>query len=58
MNDEISDRIYQAGRANLNDGLDRALVNLRSGALSAFGKLQTLHFAGPRTKKTRDVGCA
>ena len=40
MQDEIFDRTYQSGRADLNDGIDRAVKNI-AGSLGA--SLKALH---------------
>ena len=58
MYDETSDRTYQAARADLNDGIDRALDNLRTGVATTFRKVHAIQFAAPWHKKSRDVGCA
>lgn len=58
MNDESFDRIYQSGRADLNDGIDRALGKLRTGVVTAFGKLHDIQFAAPWSKKSDTIGCA
>ncbi|MGI8705284.1 MAG: hypothetical protein ACR2JJ_05755 [Sphingomicrobium sp.] len=58
MNDEIFDRIYRDGRADLNDGIDRAIQTFRSGVAATFRKLQDVQFAAPSSKKSRDIGCA
>ena len=63
MNDEIFDRTYQAGRADLNAGIDRAVHRIGHGLGSTIGKsLEALHriewnapWAG---KSARDPGCA
>src|SRR5688572_12683629 len=38
MNDEIFDRTYQAGRADLNAGIDRAVQRVGAGIGSALSK--------------------
>ena len=38
MIDEIFDRTYQAGRADLNAGIDRGLQRIGAGIASRFGK--------------------
>lgn len=58
MNDENFDRIYQDGRADLNDGIDKAIRSLRSDVATTFRKLHDIQFAAPWNKKSRDVGCA
>ena len=64
MMDEIFDRTYQRGRADLNAGIDRAVTNVAR----EFGKsLAALHriewsapWAAPKAKvaTARDVKCA
>ena len=58
MNDEIFDRIYQDGRADLNDGIDKALKTLRLGVAATFRKLHAVQLAAPSRKKSDTVGCA
>lgn len=44
MMDEIFDRTYQAGRAELNAGLDRGFERIGNGIGSTIGKgLKVLH---------------
>ena len=44
MMDEIFDRTYQAGRADLNAGLDRGFRHIGNGIGSTIGKsLEVLH---------------
>jgi len=61
MIDEIFDRQYQAGRADLNAGLDRAVAHVGRSILLTFEAIQRVQFAAPwretRTKKNR-VGLA
>ena len=61
MIDEIFDRQYQAGRADLNAGLDRAVAHVGRSILSTFEAIQRVQFAAPwreaKTKKSR-VGLA
>ncbi len=63
MVDEIFDRTYQAGRADLNAGIDRAVHRLGEGIGGSLAKsLEALHrfewnapWAG---KSSRGPGCA
>ena len=61
MIDEIFDRQYQAGRAELNAGIDRAVAHVGRSILTTFEALQRVQFAAPwratKTKKNR-VGVA
>ena len=61
MIDEIFDRQYQAGRADLNAGIDRAVAHVGRSILTTFEALQRVQFAAPwrptKTKKNR-VGVA
>ena len=57
MIDEIFDRQYQAGRAELNAGIDRAVARVGRSILTTFEALQRVQFAAPwntaRTRKNR-----
>ncbi len=61
MVDEIFDRTYQAGRADLNAGLDRASHGLANGIASTIGKsLAVLHrfeWSAPWAGKSSDGRC-
>lgn len=47
MVDEIFDRQFQAGRADLNAGLDRGFVRLGRSIMSGFEALNRIQFAAP-----------
>jgi hypothetical protein len=47
MNDEIFDRAYQNGRADLNAGLDRLVRRIVSTAGNAFHVLRRIEFDAP-----------
>lgn len=58
MIDEIYDRNYQAGRADLHAGIDRAVHRIgRALAISAQA-LHRVQWSAPWTKDARDVGHA
>ena len=50
MIDEIFDRQYQAGRAELNAGIDRAVAHVGRSILTTFEALHRVQFAAPWTK--------
>lgn len=47
MLDEIFDRTYQSGRAELNAGLDRAFARLGQAIGNAFKVLQRIEYSAP-----------
>ena len=61
MVDEIFDRTYQAGRADLNAGIDRAVHRIGEGIGSTVGKsLAALHrfeWSAPWAGKSKDAQC-
>ncbi len=59
MRDEIYDRDYQAGRADLHAGIDRVVLNLVRLLAATFDAIHAIHFAAPwrSPPKGRD-GCA
>ena len=61
MVDEIFDRTYQAGRADLNAGIDRAVHRIGAAIGSTFGKsltvLHRIEWSAPWTSNSRDAQC-
>ena len=47
MNDEIFDRAYQNGRADLNAGIDRLFRRIGRAAGDAFNVLRRIEFDAP-----------
>ena len=47
MRDEIYDREYQAGRAELHDGIDRAILRIGRFIGGTFDAIHTIQFAAP-----------
>ena len=63
MVDEIFDRTYQSGRADLNAGIDRAVHRIGGGIGNTIAKsLEVLHrieWSAPwASKSAKDPGCA
>lgn len=60
MVDEIFDRGYQSGRAELNAGIERGSAALARSLMAGFERLNRIQFAAPwaRAAPGRDVGCA
>ena len=57
MMDEIFDRTYQAGRAELNAGIDRAVHRLVGTIGESFEVLHRIQWSAPWTGKSRDAKC-
>ena len=55
MRDEIYDRDYQAARAELNAGLDRAIVRLGRLLAGTFDAIHAIHFAAPWRQSGRSA---
>jgi hypothetical protein len=57
MIDEIFDRQYQSGRADLHAGIDRAVSSVGRSILTTFDAIQRIQFAAPwapkRARKNR-----
>ena len=53
MRDEIFDRSYQSGRAELNAGIERGLERIARSAGAAFDSLHRIQFAAPWNKRSR-----
>ena len=47
MRDEIYDRDYQAGRAELHAGIDRAILRLGHFVAATFDTLHAIQWAAP-----------
>ena len=58
MVDEIFDRGYQAGRADLNAGLDRAFAAIGRELGKSFAAIHRFEWSAPWAAKSKDVGCA
>ena len=58
MNDEIFDRIYQAGRDDLNSGIDRLLKRISRSTGDVFRAYHRIEFDAPWSKRTRGPGRA
>lgn len=53
MIDEIFDRTYQSGRAELNAGLDAAFKRLGNGIDNAFRVLNRIEYKAPWLERRR-----
>ena len=53
MMDEIFDRNYQAGRAELNAGIDRALARLAKAVGDTFRSIHRVQFSAPWNQRRR-----
>ncbi len=58
MIDEIFDRQFQSGRADLFDGIDRGVSRLAKSLISGFATLQRIQFDAPWSSNRSDGGCA
>ena len=58
MNDEIFDRAYQSGRADLHDGIDRLVRRIGRSVTGAFDAVHRVQFDAPWSKRSRGPGCA
>jgi acetaldehyde dehydrogenase (acetylating) len=58
MVDEIFDRQFQAGRADLFDGIERAVARVAKTVVSGFATLQRIQFDAPWVSKNQDAGLA
>ena len=56
MRDEIYDREYQAGRAELHAGIDRAILRLGRAIAATFDAIHAVHFAAPWQQPRRKRG--
>ncbi len=61
MVDEIYDRTYQSGRADLNAGIDRAVLRIGKALSETIGtSLKVLHrveWSAPWAPKTKNTQC-
>ena len=58
MVDEIYDRTYQEGRAELHAGLDRAFARLGAAIGNAFKVLNRIEYSAPWAARGKNVGRA
>ena len=58
MIDEIFDRTYQAGRADLNAGIDRGARRLRDTIGKSLAVLHRIEWSAPWHRDPGDVGRA
>ena len=58
MVDEIYDRNYQAARADLNAGLDRAFAMIGRELGKSFAAIHRFEWSAPWAAKSKDVECA
>jgi len=56
MRDEIYDREYQAGRAELHAGIDRAILRLGRLIAATFDTLHAIQWAAPWREHQRGTG--
>ena len=52
MVDEMFDRDYQSGRAELNDGIDRGIAGFFAGLRSGFETLNRIQWSAPWVSRT------
>ncbi len=55
--DEIVDRTYQAGRSQLNAGLDRGFRRIASTIGKSFEVLHRIQWSAPWAANSSDVRC-
>ena len=58
MLDELFDRSYQGGRADLNAGIDRLAARTSNTVLGAFRAGQRIQFSAPWNRRSSGAGCA
>ena len=56
MRDEIYDRDYQAGRAELHAGIDRAILRLGHFLAATFDTLHAIQWSAPWRAPRRGAG--
>ena len=56
MRDEIYDRDYQAGRAEFNAGIDRAVLRFGRAIATTFDAIHAIQFAAPWRRPARGGG--
>ncbi|WP_294174648.1 hypothetical protein [uncultured Sphingomonas sp.] len=54
MRDELYDRDYQLGRAELHDGVDRLLARLADGLRVTFEAIHRVEWSAPWKERSRD----
>jgi len=57
MIDEIFDRGYQSGRAQLNASLADGIVRLTGSVMNAFNVLNRIEYQAPWTARSKRVRC-
>jgi len=57
MVDEIFDRTYQAGRADLNAGLDRGFHRIGEGIGATFAALHRIQWSAPWAARSNNPQC-
>ena len=57
MVDEIFDRTYQAGRANLNDGIERAFNRIGTTIGKSFKVLHNIQWNAPWNANPKNTQC-
>jgi hypothetical protein len=57
MRDEIFDRNYQAGRADLNAGIDRAVQRIGGTVAKSFEVLHRIQWSAPWTSNSKNPQC-
>lgn len=57
MVDEIFDRTYQAGRADLNAGIGRGLARLGGTIAKSLAVLHRIEWSAPWAGKSTDARC-
>ena len=57
MMDEIFDRTYQGGRAELNAGLDRGFHRIGDTIGKSFEALHRIQWKAPWERNSKDVRC-
>ena len=56
MRDEIYDRDYQAGRADLHAGIDRAIIRFGRRIAATFDTLHAVQWSAPWHQPSRGAG--
>lgn len=56
MRDEIYDRDYQAGRADLHAGIDRAVIGIGRWIAATFNTLHAIQWTAPWDQPRRGAG--
>ena len=54
MRDEIYDRGYQAGRSDLNEGLDRLFARVADGVAATFDAIHRTEWSAPWKRASKD----